>query len=196
MPPYHPEYYVLIGFYRGKLVTKRLVCKGRPSLIKTCFHLIKASSRVDTTSTLQAMASGECLCISLPFVVAFACSYIGTLVKSCRDMNPDIRTFPNIGQRALENKGSLIASIAINSALFQLVTGLEGILSLQLLVFCPLFCGRLKVLLMSFKEYDFGLYSGKCYGPYVGALGFFSVKGVIGYKLTPLKNLYLHSAYP
>ncbi|XP_027334078.1 amino acid transporter AVT1I-like [Abrus precatorius] len=102
---------------------------GNTSFYKTCFHLINALSGVGIISMPYALASGGWLSISLLFVIAIACCYTGMLVKRCMDMDPDIRTFPDIGQRAFGDKGRLIVSIAMNSELYLVVTGfliLEG----------------------------------------------------------------------
>ncbi|KAK7305447.1 hypothetical protein VNO77_43353 [Canavalia gladiata] len=102
---------------------------GNTSFFKTCFHLINALSGVGIISMPYAVASGGWLSISLLFVIAIACCYTGMLVKRCMDMDPDIRTFPDIGQRAFGDKGRLIVSIAMNSELYLVVTGfliLEG----------------------------------------------------------------------
>ncbi|XP_061350004.1 amino acid transporter AVT1J-like isoform X2 [Gastrolobium bilobum] len=102
---------------------------GNTSFFKTCFHLINAISGVGILSIPYALASGGWLSISLLFVIAIACCYTGILVKRCMDMDPDIRTFPDIGQHAFGDKGRLIVSIAMNSELYLVVTGfliLEG----------------------------------------------------------------------
>lgn len=86
-------------------------------------------SGVGIVSTPFALASGGWLSIVLLFVIAIACCYTGTLVKRCMDMHPEIRTFPDIGQRAFGDKGRLMVSITMNSELYLAVTGfliLEG----------------------------------------------------------------------
>ncbi|WVY94403.1 hypothetical protein V8G54_033491 [Vigna mungo] len=103
--------------------------EGNTSFFKTCFNLINALSGVGIISMPYALASGGWLSISLLFVIAIACCYTGMLVKRCMDMDPDIRTFPDIGQRAFGYKGRLMVSIAMNSELYLVVTGfliLEG----------------------------------------------------------------------
>ncbi|KAL2333002.1 hypothetical protein Fmac_014215 [Flemingia macrophylla] len=102
---------------------------GNTPFFKTCFHLINALSGVGVISMPYALASGGWLSISLLVVIAIACCYTGMLVKNCMDMDPDIRTFPDIGQRAFGDKGRVMVSIAMNSELYLVVTGfliLEG----------------------------------------------------------------------
>ncbi|KAG4994858.1 hypothetical protein JHK84_031825 [Glycine max] len=102
---------------------------GYTSFFMTCFHLINALSGVGIISMPYALASGGWLSISLLFVIAIACCYTGILVKRCMDMDPVIKNFPDIGQRAFGDKGRIIVSIAMNSELYLVVTGfliLEG----------------------------------------------------------------------
>ncbi|MED6110480.1 hypothetical protein PIB30_043312 [Stylosanthes scabra] len=102
---------------------------GNTSFFKTCFHGINAISGIGIVSIPYALASGGWLSISLLFLIAIACYYTGLLVKKCMDMDPHIRTFPDIGQRAFGDKGRLMVSIAMNSELYLVVTGyliLEG----------------------------------------------------------------------
>ncbi|CAJ1960445.1 unnamed protein product [Sphenostylis stenocarpa] len=120
---------------------------GGTSFFKTCFHLVNAisdrgfcstlrlrrfgsvSPGVGTISAPYALASGGWLSISLLFLIAIACYYTGILIKRCMDMDPDIKTFPDIGQRAFGDKGRLLVSIAMNAELYLVVTGfliLEG----------------------------------------------------------------------
>ncbi|KAG4974705.1 hypothetical protein JHK87_031526 [Glycine soja] len=102
---------------------------GNTSFFMTCFHLINALSGVGIISMPYALASGGWLSISQLFVIAIACCYTGILVKRCMDMDPVIKNFPDIGQRAFGDKGRIIVSIAMNSELYLVVTGfliLEG----------------------------------------------------------------------
>ncbi|XP_058755577.1 amino acid transporter AVT1I-like [Vicia villosa] len=102
---------------------------GNASLFKTCFHLLNAISGVGIVSMPYALASGGWLSIFLLFTIALACCYTGTLVKKCMDMDPNIRTFPDIGEHAFGSKGRLFVSIIMNSELYLAVTGfliLEG----------------------------------------------------------------------
>ncbi|XP_028768982.1 amino acid transporter AVT1I-like [Neltuma alba] len=99
------------------------------SFFKTCFHGINAISGIGIVSIPYAVASGGWLSLSLLFLIAIACYYTGIMVQRCMDMDPDIRTFPDIGQRAFGHKGRLMVSIAMNSELYLVVAGyliLEG----------------------------------------------------------------------
>ncbi|KAK4274836.1 hypothetical protein QN277_018006 [Acacia crassicarpa] len=99
------------------------------SFFKTCFHGINAISGIGIVSIPYAVASGGWLSLSLLFLIAVACYYTGIMVQRCMDMDPNIRTFPDIGQRAFGQKGRLMVSIAMNSELYLVVAGyliLEG----------------------------------------------------------------------
>ncbi|KAL5077105.1 hypothetical protein RYX36_016089 [Vicia faba] len=102
---------------------------GSASVFKTCFNLLNVISGVGIVSMPYALASGGWLSIFLLFTIAIACCYTGTLVKKCMDMDPDIRTFPDIGEHAFGSKGRLIVSIIMNTELYLAVSGfliLEG----------------------------------------------------------------------
>ncbi|XP_054794993.1 amino acid transporter AVT1I-like [Prosopis cineraria] len=102
---------------------------GNTSFFKTCFHGINAISGIGIVSIPYALASGGWLSISLLFLIAISCYYTGLLVQRCMDMDSDIKTFPDIGDRAFGRKGRLMVSIAMNSELYLVVTGyliLEG----------------------------------------------------------------------
>ncbi|KAJ1387049.1 Amino acid transporter, transmembrane domain [Sesbania bispinosa] len=96
---------------------------GSTSLFKTGFHLVNAISGVGIVSIPYALASGGWLSILLLFVIAIACCYTGILVKRCMDIDPIIKTFPDIGHRAFGDKGRLMVSIIMNCELYLAVTG-------------------------------------------------------------------------
>ncbi|KAI4318271.1 hypothetical protein L6164_026060 [Bauhinia variegata] len=105
------------------------VHEGNNSFFKTCFHGINAISGVGILSIPYALASGGWLSILLLFMIAMACYYTGLLVQRCMDIDPNIRSFPDIGQCAFGHKGRLMVSITMNSELYLVVTGfliLEG----------------------------------------------------------------------
>ncbi|RYR79553.1 hypothetical protein Ahy_A01g004358 isoform B [Arachis hypogaea] len=118
------------SFYNGDQLPKSAddldsVHVGNTSFFKTCFHGINAISGIGIVSIPYALASGGWLSISLLFMIAIACYYTGLLVKRCMDMDPHIRTFPDIGQRAFGDKGRLMVSIAMNSELYLVVTDMN-----------------------------------------------------------------------
>ncbi|CAI8596983.1 unnamed protein product [Vicia faba] len=114
---------------------------GSASVFKTCFNLLNVISGVGIVSMPYALASGGWLSIFLLFTIAIACCYTGTLVKKCMDMDPDIRTFPDIGFLILEgdNLNKLIPNVEIHIGEFTIVRALNwtGIPSaVSLYAFC------------------------------------------------------------
>ncbi|KAL5805569.1 hypothetical protein ACOSQ4_028302 [Xanthoceras sorbifolium] len=99
------------------------------SFFKTCFNGLNALSGVGILSTPYALASGGWLSLILLFLIAFAAFYTGLLIKRCMDADPNIRSYPDIGERAFGKKGRLLVSIFMNLELYLVATGfliLEG----------------------------------------------------------------------
>lgn len=86
-------------------------------------------SGVGMLSIPYAVSSGGWLSL-IVFVVIAECSlYTGLLIKRCMDMDPSIRTYPDIGDRAFGPKGRALVSIAMNIELYLVATAfliLEG----------------------------------------------------------------------
>ncbi|KAG2714291.1 hypothetical protein I3843_03G022800 [Carya illinoinensis] len=99
------------------------------SFFKTCFNGLNALSGVGILSVPYALASGGWLSLILIFVIAIAAFYSGLLIQRCMDMDPDIRSYPDIGNRAFGNKGRLLVSVVMYIELYLVATGfliLEG----------------------------------------------------------------------
>ncbi|KAL9998476.1 putative amino acid transporter, transmembrane domain-containing protein [Helianthus debilis subsp. tardiflorus] len=102
---------------------------GNASFINTCFNGLNALSGVGILSTPYALASGGWLSIILLFLIASSTFYTGLLIKRCMDLDPTIRTYPDIGDRAFGKTGGTIVSIIVNIELYMVATGfliLEG----------------------------------------------------------------------
>ncbi|KAJ7974404.1 putative Amino acid transporter [Quillaja saponaria] len=102
---------------------------GTTSFIKTCFNGLNALSGVGILSIPYALSSGGWLSLILFFALATAACYSGLLIKRCMDKNPDIRTYPDIGELAFGNTGRLVVSISMYIELYLVATGfliLEG----------------------------------------------------------------------
>ncbi|XP_028780483.1 amino acid transporter AVT1I-like [Neltuma alba] len=97
---------------------------GSASFLKTCLNGRNALSGVGLLSIPYALASGGWLSLILLFFIAMATLYTGALIKKCLDMNSDIRTYPDIGERAFGRKGKLAVSIAMYSELYLVATGM------------------------------------------------------------------------
>ncbi|KAJ0042018.1 hypothetical protein Pint_19219 [Pistacia integerrima] len=102
---------------------------GSTSFFKTCFHGLNALSGVGILSTPYALASGGWWSLALLFLIASAAFYSGLLIQRCMDADSNIRTYPDIGERAFGKKGRLVVSIFMNVELYLVATGfliLEG----------------------------------------------------------------------
>ncbi|KAM7508002.1 hypothetical protein LguiA_018455 [Lonicera macranthoides] len=103
--------------------------KGTTSFFKTCFNGLNALSGVGILSISYALASGGWLSLLLLFIIATSTFYTGLLIKKCMDVDPNIRTYPDIGYRAFGTKGRIAISIIMNLELYLVATGfliLEG----------------------------------------------------------------------
>ncbi|KAK9925074.1 hypothetical protein M0R45_033415 [Rubus argutus] len=99
------------------------------STLKTCFNGLNALSGVGILTVPYALASGGWLSLALLFLIAAAAFYSGLLIKRCMDMDSNIRTYPDIGERAFGKKGRILMSIFMNLELYLVATGfliLEG----------------------------------------------------------------------
>ncbi|KAL6960772.1 Amino acid transporter avt1j [Sarracenia purpurea var. burkii] len=104
-------------------------CTGKTSFFKTCFNELNALSGVGILSIPYALSSGGWLSLILLFVIATVTFYTGLLIKRCMDMDPNIRSYPDIGELAFGNNGRTVASIFMNMELYLVATGfliLEG----------------------------------------------------------------------
>ncbi|KAL1205922.1 Amino acid transporter AVT1J [Cardamine amara subsp. amara] len=99
------------------------------SFSKTCFHGINALSGVGILSVPYALASGGWLSLTILFTVAITTFYCAILIKRCMDMDPLLRTYPDIGYKAFGNTGRVVVSIFMNLELYLVATSfliLEG----------------------------------------------------------------------
>lgn len=63
------------------------------------------------------------------FLIAGCAFYTGLLIQRCMDMDPNVRSYPDIGYRAFGAKGRALVSVAMNIELYLVATGfliLEG----------------------------------------------------------------------
>ncbi|KAL2528746.1 Transmembrane amino acid transporter family protein [Forsythia ovata] len=102
---------------------------GSTSFFKTCFNGLNALSGVGILSVPYALSSGGWLSLILLFVIASSTFYTGLLIQRCMDMDPNVRSYPDIGYRAFGLKGRAFVSIAMNMELYLVAIGfliLEG----------------------------------------------------------------------
>ena len=65
----------------------------------------------------------------LLFIIATVTFYTGLLITRCMDVDPNIRSYPDIGEVAFGNKGRIVVSVFMNMELYLVSTGfliLEG----------------------------------------------------------------------
>ncbi|GAA0166254.1 hypothetical protein LIER_40153 [Lithospermum erythrorhizon] len=99
------------------------------SFFKTCFNGLNALSGVGILSVPYALSSGGWLSLILLFIIAILTFYTGLLMKRCMDMDPDIKSYPDIGEHAFGKTGRTIVSITMHLELYMVATGfliLEG----------------------------------------------------------------------
>ncbi|KAK1359545.1 Solute carrier family 32 [Heracleum sosnowskyi] len=78
---------------------------GTTSFFKTAFNGLNALSGVGILSIPYALASGGWLSLIFLFIIATVTFYTALLIQSCMDADSNIRTYPDIGERAFGRKG-------------------------------------------------------------------------------------------
>ncbi|GLT56493.1 hypothetical protein SLA2020_295300 [Shorea laevis] len=99
------------------------------SFFTTCFHGLNALSGVGILSVPYALASGGWLSLIPLFLISFAAFYSALLIQRCMEADSDIRTYPDIGERAFGGTGRLVVSVFMYIELYLVATGfliLEG----------------------------------------------------------------------
>lgn len=69
------------------------------------------------------MSSGGWLSLILLLIIAAATFYTGVLIKRCMDVDHNIRSYPDIGEKAFGAKGRAVVSVFMNLELFLVATG-------------------------------------------------------------------------
>ncbi|MED6175230.1 hypothetical protein PIB30_076477 [Stylosanthes scabra] len=95
-----------------------LTTTANVSLSRTCFNVLNAIAGVGMLSVPYALASGGWLRITLLFAVAMVAFYSSILIKRCLDYNPNIRTYPDIGEQAFGKFGRIIVSVSMYLELY------------------------------------------------------------------------------
>ncbi|KAL2499938.1 Transmembrane amino acid transporter family protein [Abeliophyllum distichum] len=96
---------------------------GTTSFFKTTFNGLNSLSGVGILSVPYALASGGWLSLVLLFIIAIATLYTGFLIKRCMDFDPNIRSYPDIGETAFGTKGRIFVSIFMHLELYLVATG-------------------------------------------------------------------------
>lgn len=80
-------------------------------------------------SVPYALSSGGWLSLIILLIIACSTLYTGLLIQRCMDMDSNIRSYPDIGDRAFGIRGRAIVSVLMNTELYMVATGfliLEG----------------------------------------------------------------------
>ncbi|KAI3452300.1 hypothetical protein Pfo_008965 [Paulownia fortunei] len=96
---------------------------GTTSFFKTTFNGLNALSGVGILSIPYALSSGGWLSLILLFIIASATFYTGLLIKRCMEVDPNIRSYPDIGHKAFGKKGRVLVSVFMNLELYLVATG-------------------------------------------------------------------------
>ncbi|XP_042044011.1 amino acid transporter AVT1J-like [Salvia splendens] len=102
---------------------------GSTSFFKTCFNGVNALSGVGILSVPYALSSGGWLSLILLFLIAGCTYYTSLLIKRCMDLDTNIRSYPDIGERAFGSIGRMFVAVTMNVELYLVATGfviLEG----------------------------------------------------------------------
>lgn len=114
-------------------------------------------SGVGILSIPFALASGGWLSLILLLIIAAATFYTGVLIKRCMDVDPNIQSYPDIGETAFGAKGRVVVSVFMNLELFLVATGflilagdnLQNLLpNLELNVYGIMISGRTTLVLL------------------------------------------------
>ncbi|KAL5725409.1 hypothetical protein ACHQM5_008556 [Ranunculus cassubicifolius] len=103
--------------------------EGTASFFKTCFNGLNALSGVGILSVPYALSSGGWLTLTLLFIIAASTFFTGLLIRRCMEIDSDIRTYPDIGERAFGQFGRSVVSVFMYLELYFVATGfliLEG----------------------------------------------------------------------
>ncbi|KAF5183610.1 Amino acid transporter [Thalictrum thalictroides] len=103
--------------------------EGTTTFFKTCFNGLNALTGVGILSIPYALSAGGWLSLILLISIAAATFFTGVLIRRCMDYNSEIRTYPDIGERAFGRIGRGIVSLFMYLELYFVATGfliLEG----------------------------------------------------------------------
>ncbi|KAL2516996.1 Transmembrane amino acid transporter family protein [Abeliophyllum distichum] len=90
------------------------------TVIRTCFNGLNALSGIGILSIPYALSKGGWICLIILFLIAILCFYTGLLLKRCMDVDPLVKTYPDIGHLAFGSKGRAIISTFMYLELFLL----------------------------------------------------------------------------
>uniref|UniRef100_A0A5B7B201 Putative Transmembrane amino acid transporter family protein isoform 1 n=2 Tax=Davidia involucrata TaxID=16924 RepID=A0A5B7B201_DAVIN len=94
------------------------------SFLKACFNGTNAFLGIGLLTVPYALSSGGWLSLFLFFLIAAMTFYTGLLLKRCLDVDPSIRSYLDIAERAFGTRGRIIVSVIMNSELYLVAIGL------------------------------------------------------------------------
>ncbi|CAO2821749.1 unnamed protein product [Amaranthus hypochondriacus] len=103
--------------------------EGNTSTFKTFFNGANAILGNGIILVPYALASGGWLSLLILFTISGLVTYTGFLLKKCLELDPNIKSYSDIGKRAYGKIGEIIVSIVVYADLFMASTGfliLEG----------------------------------------------------------------------
>ncbi|XP_042021161.1 amino acid transporter AVT1I-like [Salvia splendens] len=96
---------------------------GTASFLKTTFNGLNSLLGIAVLSVPYALSCGDWASLILLLVISSATCYTGLLIKKCMEADPNIRTYPGIGEKAFGARGRLVVSIFMNLELYLLAIG-------------------------------------------------------------------------
>ncbi|KAJ0810200.1 putative amino acid transporter, transmembrane domain-containing protein [Helianthus annuus] len=99
------------------------------SFLNTCFNGLNALSGIGIITVPYAVAAGGWLSLLLLLTIAISTFFTGLLIKRCMDIDPTIRSYADIGERAYGKTGRIIVLVTTNLELYLVATAfliLEG----------------------------------------------------------------------
>ncbi|KAG0470131.1 hypothetical protein HPP92_016226 [Vanilla planifolia] len=96
---------------------------------RTCFNATNALSGIGVLSIPYALSQGGWMSLALFFWVATVCFYTGLLLQRCMDADPNIRSYPDIGDFAFGYKGRMTVAVFMYLELYLIAVSfliLEG----------------------------------------------------------------------
>ncbi|KAL8171684.1 hypothetical protein V2J09_023488 [Rumex salicifolius] len=94
------------------------------SFIKACFNGTNAFLGIGLLTVPYALASGGWLSLVFFFLVGIITFYTGILLKRCMDMDPSIRNYLDIAERAFGKAGRIAVMVIMNCELYLVAIGL------------------------------------------------------------------------
>ncbi|KAF8663155.1 hypothetical protein HU200_055756 [Digitaria exilis] len=96
---------------------------GDASFVQTCLNGLNALSGVGLLSVPYALSEGGWLSLALLAAVSGVCWYTGILLQRCMSVDPTVRTFADIGERAFGRRGRVLVAGFFHAELYLIAIG-------------------------------------------------------------------------